>query len=200
MILGPGQKTADDIVGKRTLRSLDDEMEILENEQDPGSELVEATTAGKNHDHTKCPKNNQLPGPDGRVSHEGTPINPQGFGRKINIGGEGETSYLGFEDFVTIPENGSVFGPPRPFAETLPPKCASDICMRSTPINRTIRREINRIALPGCRLTAAGDDAIKALPFLFSLGVMLQDATTFGPRNERAFVVAMRGDGKFLDR
>ncbi len=200
-IHGSEQTTVNDIVGKRTLQSLDDEMDILENEEAGGSNLVEATTFGKDHDYSTCPKSNQLSGPDGRVSHEGTPINPLEFGRRINIGGEGETNYLRFEDFVTIPESGnSTFGPPRPFVETLPDKCAGNICMRSTPINRTIRRQINRIALPGCRLTAAGDDAFKAVQFLFSLGVMLEDITTFGPRNERVFVIAMRGDGRFLDR
>jgi hypothetical protein len=60
------------------------------------------------------------------VNYLGTPINLQGFGRKINIGGGGETKYLGFEDFVTGSSGG---GPPRPLTDKIPDSRASDILL-----------------------------------------------------------------------
>lgn len=206
-ILQPWQTSADNIVGKRTIKSLDDEMDILENETSVGSKFVSTTPLGAPHDHTKCPGRPiaSSPGRDGRAQHVGTPINPQGFKRKINIGGEGETNYLGFQDFVT---KTNIFNgpPPRPFTETLEEKCASDICMRSTPIDRQIRREINRIAISGCRLTVASPPQflIRPTPFILSLGALLEDITIFDvqdPKDSgiRVFVIAMRGDGRFID-
>ena len=100
-----GQRTPDNIVGKQTIQALDDAMVALESQPDPNppatSRLVSLTIAGSPHDHPNlCPRG-AFPGPDGRVHHLGTPINPQGFGNKINIGGEKETQYLGFEDVVS---------------------------------------------------------------------------------------------------
>src|SRR5437588_5742748 len=67
-ILQPTQTTADDIVGKRTIVSLDREMEVFENEL-PQSDLVSVTDGGAPHDHSTCPGPG-LPvskGADGRV-------------------------------------------------------------------------------------------------------------------------------------
>jgi hypothetical protein len=87
------------------------------------------------------------------VQHLGTPINPQGFGRKINIGGEHETDYLGFEDFTTEPISA---GPKnRPLTATLPDNRARDICVRDSPITPHGESEIARIAMSFCRLTVS---------------------------------------------
>jgi hypothetical protein len=169
-ITQPFQTTADNIVGKRTIQSLDDEMVVLENEED-GIGLdpfVSLTFDGAPHDHSTCPRTGTTLGPDGRCQHFGTPVSPQGLAlrvakgvrpRKINLGGEGETQYLGFEDFV--PNLGEI-GPPRPLTSTLPDHCATDICLRDSPISKDAsvekgKQEILRIAAPGCRLTFCGD-------------------------------------------
>src|SRR5215469_6889493 len=131
-ILQPWQKTADDIVGKRTIKSLDDEMDVLENELPLFGGYISPTNRGAPHDHTKCPTPPRVTGDlvDGHASHLGTPINPKRFGRTINIYGEGETDYLRFIDFATEPQ----FAIGRPLTTSLPGQCASDICMRSAPI------------------------------------------------------------------
>jgi hypothetical protein len=123
--MNPPQKTADDIVGKRTIKSLDDEMDILENEPPSGSGFVSETVLGAPHDHSKCPLSGfSRPGSNGRVHHMATPINPIGSGRKINIGGEDETKYLAFQDFSTrdtVTGGPPVGSPPgRPFTEGFP--------------------------------------------------------------------------------
>src|SRR5262249_20192552 len=108
------QSSPDDIVGIRTITALDQEMFDFENQPPPPptTSSVSLTHEGDPHDHSQCPFGGSEPGPDGRVEHLATPINPNRFGRMINIGGEGETNYLGFEDFVTDP--GVKDGPPRP--------------------------------------------------------------------------------------
>ncbi len=207
-ILGPGQTTADNIVGKKTIQSLDDEMDILENESDEASSFVSTTVLGAEHDHRRvCPLSGfARRGSEGRVHHVGTPINPQGTGRMINIGGEDETKYLGFQDFMTKTVSGLTFGPPRPFTEDLPSQSASDICMRSTLINAEIRKEISRLARPGCRLTWAGNrsslDTFR--PFLLSIGTVLEQVVIFDDTESdgidlEVFVIRMRGDRRFLD-
>jgi hypothetical protein len=169
-ILGPGQVTPDDIVGKRTLQSLDDELSIFEEQAIATDELVSSTVLGSPHDHSACPLSGfSAPGSGGRVTHFGLPVNPLP-GRKINIGGEHETDYLGFEDFVT----GVVVGPPRPFTPTLRDHSVQNICLRDTPISMNGsttagRDEIRRIAAPGCRLTFCGD-VPQFRPELLSLG------------------------------
>jgi hypothetical protein len=171
-ILQPSQTSADDIVGKRTIKSLDDEMDILENEVPTQADpFISTTLGGPAHAHNACPtfRNN---GQQQLVEHFGTPINPQGVGpftaffsarqlrpRRINLGGEGETKYLGFEDFLPNPFSQ---GPPRPLTRTLPDHCATDICLRDAPILKDAspekgKQEILRIAVPGCRLTFCGD-------------------------------------------
>ncbi len=212
-ILGPGQKTADDIVGKRTIKSLDDEMDILENEVPSGSLFVSLTVLGTPHDHgSECPLSGfAKPGSEGRTHHSATPINPIGTGSMINIGGEDETKYLGFKDFST--RSGVTGGPPigspvgRPFTEAEPARSASDICLRDSPLTAEIRKEISRLARPGCRLTVAQNN-IEATngnrQFLLSLGTMLEDVFIFSDDAEEEFehevlVIAMRGDGRYFD-
>jgi hypothetical protein len=159
------QNTPDDIVGKKTIERLDLEMKKLE--ETPPSRFVATTKAGAPHDHSKCPP---LEGEDG---HIGSPINPLGFGRMINIFGDHETDYVGFEDFITDPQFQSrTSGAPAKltFAPLalggLPDNCASDICMRNSPVTdsaftqRTGKPntidEIKRIAMSGSRFTYAG--------------------------------------------
>jgi len=168
-ILGPGQVTPDKIVGKRTLQSLDDEMSIFEEQSVANDELVSSTVLGSPHDHSTCPFSNfPSPGSGGRVSHFGLPVNPLP-GRSINLGGEGEAAYLGFEDFLPSPQ----IGPPRPFTSSLADHSVQNICMRDAPIgmNGSVdagRDEILRIAAAGCRFTFCGDvpefrDALNSL-------------------------------------
>ena len=216
-ILQPWQQAPDDIVGKRTMQALDDEMEILENESPAVDRFVATTSFGDpRHDHNKCPKSpghGDITLPDGRVGHIATPVNPQGFGRKVNIGGEYELAYLGFEDFLVRVPHGNYFGPARPFTETLKNPCASDICMRSVPLNKEIKAEVNRIALPGCRLTLALNsyrDLATDQRFLMSMGPVIEQVAIFkkpesteDPNSEEThlmhvvLVIAMRGDGRF---
>lgn len=173
-IRGPGQPTPDDIVGKLTIKSLDDEMDILENESPAEDRFVCSTVLGPCPDHNTCPVSAfPCPGSKGRVSHFGLPVNPLP-GRKINLGGEGEAKYLGFEDFVTSP----VIGPPRPFSSVIRSHTVMNICLRDTPIGkdgdeRKGRDEIARLAAPGCRLTFCGDIP-QFRNSLLSLGVVIE--------------------------
>jgi hypothetical protein len=151
-ILNPdlGQVVPDNIVGKRTIAALDQELVAFENRPPPiaDSLFVSLTPAGSPHDHSLCP----LDASGVRVDHMATPINP-GLGRKVNIGGEGETQYLGFEDFVTDP--GVIGGPPRPLTDIIADDTVSDIAVRSAPITSRGESQIRRIATSGGRLTIA---------------------------------------------
>ncbi|MDX3839525.1 peptidoglycan-binding domain-containing protein [Streptomyces europaeiscabiei] len=149
-ILGPGQTTPDNIVGKKTIAALDNEIVAFENRPPPTviSLFVSLTHEGSPHDHNTCPVDTS----GHKVDHMATPINP-GLGRKVNIGGEGETQYQGFEDFVTDP--GVVGGPPRPLTDTIASDTATDIALRSAPITTRGEREIRRIATSNARLTIA---------------------------------------------
>ncbi|MEO3928245.1 hypothetical protein ABGB07_30895 [Micromonosporaceae bacterium B7E4] len=159
-ILGPGQTIPDNIVGKGTLQSLDNEMSIFEEEAVATDEFVSTTVLGAPHDHSACPLSHfSAPGSGGRVNHFGLPVNPLP-GRSVNIGGEHETDYLGFEDFVV----GSGLIAPRPLTTTLSDHSVQNICMRDTPISMdgsssAGRDEIRRVAAPGCRLTFCGNVA-----------------------------------------
>jgi hypothetical protein len=175
-IINPAyQRTPDNIVGKMTIASLD--REYLEFEKRPppapASIFVSVTPDGFPHDHDTCPS--ETMGGTRKVHHLGTPINPQGFGRKINLGGEGETKYLGFEDFLPNPFPGPRV---RPLTSILPDHCASDICLRFAPISKDAseekgKQEIIRIAKPGCRLTFCGD-VIRFQGSLLSLGTRIE--------------------------
>ena len=179
-ILQPFQSSADNIVGKRTIRSLDDEMDILEREVPIFSGLIAPTPFGVPHDHTLCPTPPRVSGDllDGHASHRGTPINPIGQGLMINIYGEGETDYLGFVDFATEPQ----FANGRTLTSTLPSDSASDIAMRSAPISAITNNEIKRLARPvaegGCRFTYASNQTTFATPrpAILGLGQVVQQA------------------------
>jgi hypothetical protein len=136
------------------------------------SHFVSIDALGSQHDHASCPSEFcRLK----KVSHIATPINPIGGGRKINIGGESETAYLGFEDFVTERQT---FGGPldRPLISSLPNRCASDICFRSAPLTPLGKKEICRIGRPGCRLTFASNHqtVVGVARFMMSIGRVLE--------------------------
>lgn len=161
MILGPGQRAPDGIVGKRTLRSLDDEMEVLENESPAHQGLIASDVFGAPHDHRHCAHPSVDAeierAPDGTMSHFATPMNPLGFGRKLNIGGVKETDYLGFVDAVPDPkldpDMRAVPVKGRLLTSTLAAHSVSDICFRSAPLDKFMRTEIRRICARGARLT-----------------------------------------------
>jgi hypothetical protein len=195
-ILQPWQKTADAFVGKRTIKSLDDEMDILENELPVASRYVATSHLGADHDHSKCGRapGEGENGPDGKVSHIGTPINPQGTGIMINIGGLTETNYLGFQDCFPDPNQDSQVKPDmvggRRLTSTLEKQSVSDICFRSTPIDRYMRIELERIAKLGCRLTYCSHQhqVLSVMPYLCKLGpiiehIVLPRAQASGPED-----------------
>lgn len=176
----PGQSIADNIVGIRTIKALDDQMFDLENAPQPLTGFISQTPFGSPHNHSLC-----LPFLDsddfqGKISHHGTPINPRRLGRMICIGGTNEVKYLGFENFVPDPRQDpsmpafAVLG--RPLTSSLPDHCASDICLRSAPIDRFMQTELKRIAMPGCRLTYASNAGavVSLMPYLMSLGPQIQ--------------------------
>jgi hypothetical protein len=199
-ILQPWQTTADDIVGKRTIKSLDAEMNVLEKQLALLDPFVCRTYDGVwPHDHSQCPMVNAIPedaesGPDGRVTHIATPVNPQGTGRKICIGGAREVQYLGFEDFVPDPAKDPSYlkkwALGRPFTTRLADDSVSDICFRSTPIDKWMRQvEMPRICALGCRLTYGANDyaSLKSLlPFFQSLGPIIHWAIIYEERPANA--------------
>ncbi|MDN3309425.1 hypothetical protein QWJ90_00585 [Microbacterium oryzae] len=181
-ILAPGEVVPNRIVGKGTIKALDEEMEVFENQSVATDELVASTVLGAPHDHSLCPTSGfSAPGSGGRVNHFGTPVNPLP-GRSINISGEHETDYLGFEDFTT----GMVLGPPRPLTSIIPDHTIQNICLRDSPFSMdgsadAARDEILRIAAPDCRLTFCGD-VPQYRPQLLSLGVVHQHMVLADPR------------------
>ncbi|MGV9610991.1 peptidoglycan-binding domain-containing protein [Nocardia xishanensis] len=177
-ILAPGQTTADRVVGKRTIKTLDDEVFEFENTGPPESGLVSPSEAGLPHNHAGCPTRPRVanPGPDGRAQHRGTPINPIGNAMRLNIYGEGETDYVGFTDFATETQHAKG----RPMTSTLVDGCASDICVRSSPLSAVTLREIRRLAqsalVGGCRFTYASNQELFRTPRadILSLGTVIQ--------------------------
>ncbi|MGN6311763.1 MAG: peptidoglycan-binding domain-containing protein [Xanthobacteraceae bacterium] len=162
------QSVADNIVGIGTVKALDKQMRDLESAPARKfSQLVSRTINGAAHDHKRCPRLES-------GEHKATPINPLGFGRKINIWGDGETDYLGFEDYAIDPSYASngkglmKFTWERLEKGGIADHTASDIFMRSSPVYddndlkigrikpRSTTAEILRIAMPGCRLTYSG--------------------------------------------
>jgi peptidoglycan hydrolase-like protein with peptidoglycan-binding domain len=160
-ILGPGQTKPDNIVGKRTIKSLDDEMDILENELPSQSSLISSDVFGALHDHSRCARpetDGEIQvAPDGTMSHFATPMNPLGFGLKINIGGAKEVDYLGFRDTVPDPRlDPDMKGVPvngRLLTSAIPRNTVSDISFRSAPVDRFMRTEIPKLCAQGARLT-----------------------------------------------
>lgn len=178
------QTTADDIVGKRTVKSLDDDIAMLE----AGMKIlplfggyIAERYGGSPHDHKKCPPSSADPeieeGADGTMSHFATPINPLGSGLKVNIGGKMETQYLGFQDYVPDPEldpffmRGYVNG--RPLTSTIRSNRVSDICYRSTPFDEYMKFEVRRLCMRGARFTFSltqDEFSHDLLPYFNSLG------------------------------
>lgn len=165
-IFAPGETTANRIVGKGTIKILDDELNVLEKSTPLPTSFVSPTEAGLPHAHQQCPTSPRVtvPGPDGRAQHLGSPINPIGNAMKINIYGEGETDYIGFADFATEPQ----FANGRPMTSTLVNGCASDICVRSSPLSAVTLNEIRRIAqsalVGGCRFTYGSNQETFTTP------------------------------------
>ncbi|GAA1964559.1 hypothetical protein [Microbacterium deminutum] len=110
---------------------------------------------------------------------------------RINILGEGETDYLRFADFTTDVQ--SALG--RPLTSTVASGAASDICMRSAPINAVTLEEIRRLAqsilTSGCRFTYASNQEQFRTPRvdILSLGTIIQQhriADPSDPGNPRS--------------
>ena len=94
-ILQPWQTSADNIVGKRTIKALDDEMAGVDNKSSrspASSDLVSSDHFGQPHDHTKCPSPSvdeeiEKNPADKTISRIGTPMKsaqpwPQGQHRR----------------------------------------------------------------------------------------------------------------------
>lgn len=186
-IFAPGRGTADRIVGKGTIRRLDEDVAGFEQSMPPAAGLVSPTELGMPHNHLACPTPPRVgaPGPDNRAQHRGTPINPIGNALRINIYGEGETDYLGFQDFATEPQ----FAHGRPLTSTLVAGSASDICVRSAPLTALTRSEIRRIAQSapagGCRFTYASNQNVFQTPRadILALGTVVQQHRIADPSN-----------------
>ncbi|WID98422.1 hypothetical protein QO058_09375 [Bosea vestrisii] len=195
IVARPRQSQADDVVGKMTVAVLDEEMKAFELSKQRKSAYICADYYGcAEHDHSKCRRKDKEAqaeievSPDGTMSHFGTPRNPLGSGRMVCIGGAWEAEYLGFENFVPDPLQDPdmlhswVGG--RPFTHTLRPQSVSDICFRSTPLDRFMRWEILRICMQGARLTYVSDDpVVRSLMRYFSaIGRVIESGTITEPR------------------
>ncbi len=181
----PGQAVADNIVGINTIKALDEQMRDLEKSEPLLTGFISLDANGSKHEHslsTACDPFFDSDDFQGRISHHGTPINPQRLGRMITIGGTNDAKYLGFENFVPDPSqdkdmpNEAVHG--RPFTNTLGNRTVSDVSFRSSPIDKFMKIELKRIAMFGCRLTFASNiqTVVDLMPFLLSLGPQLQFA------------------------
>jgi peptidoglycan hydrolase-like protein with peptidoglycan-binding domain len=197
------QTTADDIVGIRTIQSLDTEMGVLENQSPATSGLVSGDVLGADHDHSQCPSpsvDGEIErAPDGTMSHVGTPMNPLAFGRMINIGGIFETKYLGFEDFMPDPALDKavdpVFVKNRPLTSSIPKHRVSDICFRSTPLDDFMKKEIKRICIAGARLTFVGTNTTPTSPSTAEDPALLDYFRKLGVIIESGFVPPAVPDG-----
>lgn len=184
------QTVADNIVGIRTIRALDEQISDQEDaDDDPSTQGLialehEGFPTDHDHEHLCVPfldagtyrdkKTQKL-----LITHKGTPINPQGGGRMLCIGGTNEAKYLRFENCVPDPARDSSMGQDpqgRLLLHTLPAHCASDICMRSAPLDPYVVLEIRRLAKLGCRFTYSSDQAMIAnsMVTLMSFGPQLQ--------------------------
>jgi hypothetical protein len=186
-ILQPWQNSADNIVGKRTIKSLDDEIAMLEAGMDilplDGGYIAERYS-GSRHDHSKCPPSSADPeieeAADGTMSHFATPINPLGGGLMVNIGGKMETQYLGFRDYVPDPDLDPFFirsyTNGRPLTSWIRSNTVSDICYRSTPFDEYMKFEVRRLCMRGARFTFSltkDEFSHDLLPYFNSLGPVL---------------------------
>jgi hypothetical protein len=202
------QHAPDDIVGQMTIEPLDNEMDALEKRPAPSEEeLVCSTDFGAPHDHSRCPppsSNAEIEnGPDGTMSHMGTPLHPLGFGKMVNIGGAHEADYLGFEGFVPDPRLDKNFPSSwvngRRLTSALADHSVSDILFRSTPIDAFMQQgEIRRIAMRDARLTIVGRAAtdhdiinfVRGLGIIVSTGAVWDEYSKVGRKKDRAFLVA----------
>ena len=180
------QNTADDIVGKGTIKSLDDEMSIYEEEVPVEDKYVSTSILGfPTHDHNLCTSKLDYEN-DGtfHVSHVGTPINPLP-GTKICVGGTNEVGYLGFKDYVPDPDDDpsmpSYMVHSRPYTWKIPSHSVTNIAFRSTPLDEYMKHECKRLAIRGCRLTFAGDPVKDTdnLAYFRSLGPVLEHGVIF---------------------
>jgi peptidoglycan hydrolase-like protein with peptidoglycan-binding domain len=206
-ILGPGQTKPDNIVGKRTIKSLDDEMDVLENESPSQSSLISSDVFGAPHDHRPCARpetDGEIEkAPDGTMSHFATPMNPLGFGLKINVGGAKETDYLGFRDTVPDPRlDPDMKGVPvngRLLTSAIRRNSVSDICFRSAPLDRFMRTEIPKLCAPGARLTFVATSEgrptdLDLMSYFQSIGIIQQSGRLIeksgqAPNADRFFVI-----------
>jgi hypothetical protein len=190
------QKTPDNIVGRMTINWLDEDMFAFENRPSAPPPLwdifVSMTPEGEPHDHDKCPTTPYVtsPGPDGHAQHKGSPIYPQAHGKMINIWGEGETNYVGFQDYATH-RDGEFLFPHRPLTQTIGSRSVSDICMRSSPLHRITGFEMQRLAMPGCRFTYASNAGFighNVRGFIMSMGTLVHSVML--PGSMEALVVS----------
>ena len=84
----------------------------------------------------------------------------------------------------------------RPFTNRIQDHTVSDICFRSTPIDKFMReKEIPRICMLGARLTFVSNSGTVQglLPFFATIGVIIQSGIIIEnpgkPLNDRHFVV-----------
>ena len=205
-IMLPWQTEPDDFVGKRTMKSLDDEMDFLENETPVASRYICVDMDGAPHDHSKCPAytaGNESK-PDGTISHLMTPLNPVGSGRMLNIGGQGEANYLGFVDCVPDPACDKPFMADwvngRMLTSMVSSGTVSDICFRSTPLDTWMQTEIRRICMRGARLTLTSnrisnydpqtDTMDQTVEFLKRIGTIIEYGVIVPKDGPRDYVVA----------
>jgi len=178
------QQLPDDIVGRITIERLDRDMVELEKKR--FSQLISPSRKGLDHNHAACP-------PLEAGAHEATPIRPQGWGNMVNIYGDGETDYDGFKDYAIDPEYAKNVKGKMPFTWEdpsgggVPDHSVSDIFMRSAPVYddddmkigrikpRSTIFEIQRMAMPGCRLTYAGPkENTTSGPKILKLGILME--------------------------
>jgi len=206
-ILGPGQTKPDNIVGKRTIKSLDDEMDILENQLPSQSSLISSDVFGAPHNHSRCARpetDGEIEkAPDGTMSHFATVMNPLGFGLKINVGGANEVDYLGFRDTVPDPRlDPDIVGVPvkgRLLTSAIRSNSVSDICFRSAPLDRFMRTEIPKLCAPSARLTFVATSEgtppdLNLMSYFQSIGVIQQSGRLVEkpgqqPKEDRFFVI-----------
>ena len=105
----------------------------------------------------------------------------------VCIGGLNEAKYLGFENFVPDPKldpgmaGMEVYG--RQLTSSLPDHSVSDICFRSTPLDKFMKTELKRIAVRGCRLTfASGSQFAELYPYFWSLGTLIEEVYIPDPK------------------
>lgn len=198
------QGLADNIVGIRTIKALDEQMKKLDDQPIKKPGYICFDPFGDPHDHSKCVPFLDSDDWEGKISHHGTPLNPKRGGKMITMGGTNEVKYLGFENYVPNPaldpQMREYWVRGRPFTSSLQPRSVSDISYRSAPITTYMEKEMKRIAMPGCRLTFANNSGnfVDIYPYITSLGPVLQTGmatkpndSVFDPNGLHVIVVTM---------